>query len=291
MIPYALDGERPARPEGAVRGKEYLCPECQSTVRVRGGTRQRVKHFYHLISNCNATAETIEHLQAKLHFYDVLKGNKPSAVISNIIRSCVCGKVHSDSLTLDGRFKDNIEMEYSILDGQIRADLAALNGESKLQLVVEITKTNSVSREKAIKFGSIPWVEIPASGALTSKIYAINSANLRPLRKCPKANTREITKNRSPVKRKSFYPARRKRRYRKPLHAMRSTKKRAHKWIPNIDGTIQYCRGCQGCKILSSGEIIHLSKFPNGIEMPSETGPYTVYTFTYQQWRKLSMRR
>ena len=44
---YALDQNQPILASKAEKSKDYICPECLSAVRIRGGPSRQI-HFYHL---------------------------------------------------------------------------------------------------------------------------------------------------------------------------------------------------------------------------------------------------
>lgn len=74
---FALDGGGTIFADGAVRGKNYLCPECSSPVRLRGGPH-RQSHFYHLAahSQCRQHKKTLEHIKAQLYLHALLPGSR-----------------------------------------------------------------------------------------------------------------------------------------------------------------------------------------------------------------------
>lgn len=57
----------------ALRQQDYFCPECQATLRLRGGLH-RQNHFYHLESvlACRQSGKSIEHLNVQLFFLSTL---------------------------------------------------------------------------------------------------------------------------------------------------------------------------------------------------------------------------
>ncbi|MBS0620361.1 MAG: hypothetical protein JSS61_02755 [Verrucomicrobia bacterium] len=66
LIGY-LDG-KPFSALHADRNHEYICPECGSILRIRGGLH-RQRHFYHLRPDrrCNQSKKSLEHLLIQLH--------------------------------------------------------------------------------------------------------------------------------------------------------------------------------------------------------------------------------
>ncbi len=70
---YALKGSNPIAAAKAERGKDYLCPECASTVRLRGGP-SRQTHFYHLFltKKCRQHQKSLEHLQLQLKLFELI---------------------------------------------------------------------------------------------------------------------------------------------------------------------------------------------------------------------------
>ncbi len=63
----ALDDDSPVLAVNAKKNKNYICPECLSPVRVRGGP-SRQTHFYHLSlpKICRQHAKSQEHIQTQL---------------------------------------------------------------------------------------------------------------------------------------------------------------------------------------------------------------------------------
>ena len=57
----------------ASRGKNYLCPECGSAMRVRGGPHRQI-HFYHLQrpQKCKLHQKTLPHLQTQLRIQNLI---------------------------------------------------------------------------------------------------------------------------------------------------------------------------------------------------------------------------
>ncbi|MBS0615199.1 MAG: hypothetical protein JSR58_01440 [Verrucomicrobia bacterium] len=70
---YALFQNQPTLASHAIRGRDYICPECRRVVRLRGGfSRQR--HFYHLKTqaSCRQHLKSISHLQLQLHLKSLI---------------------------------------------------------------------------------------------------------------------------------------------------------------------------------------------------------------------------
>ncbi|MGC2594697.1 MAG: competence protein CoiA family protein [Rhabdochlamydiaceae bacterium] len=70
---YALDSGSPIPASKAEKGKDYICPECASSLRVRGGpTRQT--HFYHLSlpKQCRQHEKSEEHIQLQLKLLELV---------------------------------------------------------------------------------------------------------------------------------------------------------------------------------------------------------------------------
>ncbi|MGZ3632715.1 MAG: competence protein CoiA [Parachlamydiaceae bacterium] len=59
--------------KSAEKQKDYLCPECQGIVRLRGGLH-RQDHFYHLelSPDCRQNGKSAEHLNIQLYFLNML---------------------------------------------------------------------------------------------------------------------------------------------------------------------------------------------------------------------------
>jgi competence protein CoiA len=70
---YALDDTTPISAAKAGKGKNYLCPECRSSVRVRSGP-SRQTHFYHLArpKQCRQHQKSLEHLQLQHHLLEAI---------------------------------------------------------------------------------------------------------------------------------------------------------------------------------------------------------------------------
>ena len=70
---FALENIYPVSASNAEKGKNYLCPECRSEVRVRGGP-SRQTHFYHFRAskNCRQNQKSLEHLQLQLRLLDLI---------------------------------------------------------------------------------------------------------------------------------------------------------------------------------------------------------------------------
>lgn len=73
MQSYALEGFFPISAARAERGKNYLCPECRSPVRVRSGPKRQI-HFYHLarVGHCRQHQKSQEHLQLQIKLLDLI---------------------------------------------------------------------------------------------------------------------------------------------------------------------------------------------------------------------------
>lgn len=67
------DQKEPILAHEAEKGKDYLCPECNATLRVRGG-RTRQIHFFHLKNSsiCRQHQKGIVHLNLQLHLEELL---------------------------------------------------------------------------------------------------------------------------------------------------------------------------------------------------------------------------
>jgi competence protein CoiA len=71
---YAFDSQNQLTFAGrAHKQRDYLCPECKSTVRLRGGIH-RQNHFYHLegCRLCRQSGKSFEHLNVQLSFLEAL---------------------------------------------------------------------------------------------------------------------------------------------------------------------------------------------------------------------------
>lgn len=70
---YAFDGAQLVLAGKAEKGKNYACPECQSSVRVRSGPSRQI-HFYHLSlpKQCRQHEKSEEHIQLQLKILDLI---------------------------------------------------------------------------------------------------------------------------------------------------------------------------------------------------------------------------
>lgn len=70
---YALDHTTPISATQALKGKDYLCPECRSTVRKREGDLRQA-HFYHpsLPKQCRQHQKSLEHIHLQLKLFELL---------------------------------------------------------------------------------------------------------------------------------------------------------------------------------------------------------------------------
>jgi competence protein CoiA len=70
---YALDNTTPVLVDKAEKSKDYICPECLSPVRVRGGPSRQI-HFYHLSlpKQCRQHEKSQEHIQLQLKLLNLI---------------------------------------------------------------------------------------------------------------------------------------------------------------------------------------------------------------------------
>ncbi len=85
---YALFQNQPVLASHALRGRDYLCPECRSIVRPRGGL-SRQRHFYHLktVTACRQHLKSVAHLELQLHLKSLIPTislEKPFLTIARI---------------------------------------------------------------------------------------------------------------------------------------------------------------------------------------------------------------
>lgn len=75
---YALSQKNSILASEASKGKDYLCPECSSVLRVRGGKRRQL-HFFHLKASpfCKQHQKGEIHLKLQLHLQSLLKDEDP----------------------------------------------------------------------------------------------------------------------------------------------------------------------------------------------------------------------
>ncbi len=70
---YALEGDSPILASRAEKSKDYLCPECQGRLRVRGGHGRQI-HFYHLATPrlCRQHQKGADHLHLQLRLLELI---------------------------------------------------------------------------------------------------------------------------------------------------------------------------------------------------------------------------
>lgn len=70
---YALDDNIPILATEALKQKNYQCPECLNSVRLRGGFHRQF-HFYHLRwhPSCRQHQKSLPHLQLQLHLKSLI---------------------------------------------------------------------------------------------------------------------------------------------------------------------------------------------------------------------------
>ena len=70
---YALEKDSPILASRAEKSKDYLCPECQGTLRVRGGPGRQI-HFYHLRAprSCRQHRKGADHLHLQLRLLELI---------------------------------------------------------------------------------------------------------------------------------------------------------------------------------------------------------------------------
>ncbi|HSX04282.1 MAG TPA: competence protein CoiA family protein [Rhabdochlamydiaceae bacterium] len=75
---YALSQKSLILASQAEKGKDYLCPECSSILRIRGG-KERQLHFFHLKANdsCKQHQKGLIHLKLQLHLQTLLSEENP----------------------------------------------------------------------------------------------------------------------------------------------------------------------------------------------------------------------
>lgn len=194
-LPYAMAGHLPITPDKALPNTLYTCPECAVNVFLRAG-EVKARHFAHVTSDrpCTISQETHEHMTAKHIIYAALSGEGyPIKVIFN--RDCQqCGEYHYSVYSLDTIFgRPSIEHTIRTADGSwIRADIATLNEEGNIRVVIEVVATHAVDQAKAEKLGDITWFEVRASDVLVAaenrqwaRVDVLTSGNIKPFPKCP----------------------------------------------------------------------------------------------------------
>jgi competence protein CoiA len=70
---YALDSGSPVSVEKAEKGRDYLCPECLSPVRIRSGPLRQI-HYYHLSlpQQCRQHEKSQEHIHLQLKLLNLI---------------------------------------------------------------------------------------------------------------------------------------------------------------------------------------------------------------------------
>ena len=70
---FALSNTQPILASSAKKQADYLCPECQGTVRLRSGPH-RQSHFYHPTTNpvCRQSQKSLEHLHSQLKILQLI---------------------------------------------------------------------------------------------------------------------------------------------------------------------------------------------------------------------------
>jgi competence protein CoiA len=76
---FALDQQIPLLATQAFKQKDYTCPECQQTVRLRSGPHRQA-HFFHVqsVPTCRQHQKSAEHLQAQLKILSLLPSGEGS---------------------------------------------------------------------------------------------------------------------------------------------------------------------------------------------------------------------
>tara|TARA_Y100000590_G_scaffold412133_1_gene506817 strand:- start:464 stop:1264 length:801 start_codon:yes stop_codon:yes gene_type:complete len=202
LIPYAWENAQPVSPLEAKRERNYSCPICNGDVFLRSGKIKR-RHFAHRKGkdSCSATAETVEHLNAKALLFKSLKGYCRSIYL-DLQRPCdQCGDSHYTLVPLDENLGTPV-MEYSFETSsgkRLRSDLAVLNADESIRLLIEVRATSAVDGEKVsvLREDKIPWFEVEAEDILQLNpidmdnplveflpVKAIDSDNFIPQKKC-----------------------------------------------------------------------------------------------------------
>lgn len=125
-------------------------------------------------------AETVEHINAKCHLYNLLQA------CSALTLSAQCSARHSRRWQWDVPVWDRVEMEHTI--GNVRPDIVLFAGEKRM--AVEIVHSHSVSDAKRRKLAEIgiPWIEVDTKLALLwtgNGAIRIAKADLTTMPECP----------------------------------------------------------------------------------------------------------
>ena len=111
----------------AVKGKDYLCPECAQTLRVRKGDI-RCAHFYHLrlSPTCRQSGKSVIHLQTQLYVASqfpkkevFLEKPFPSIRrIADVVWNRIIFEIQCSPISLEeirGRYKDYESLGYALI--------------------------------------------------------------------------------------------------------------------------------------------------------------------------------
>lgn len=174
-VPIAIDENgAELRPEDAVKGSQYYCPDCQNALILRKGLLVRT-HFAHKEqpTRCDFINETEQHFRAKLAIVAAVKEKKPVY----FVRHCkVCSKaVYQD---LPDKVTD-VKLEYT-LSSNHRADVALFDKDDELLAIIEVFVTHAVEDEKLSALAEIPWAEFSAETILTSPNWSPIKDNFKP---------------------------------------------------------------------------------------------------------------
>lgn len=177
LVPFAIDDEgRLYSPEGAEKGRNYLCPACQKPVIFKQG-EIRVAHFAHNVSD-TCSQETIVHKTAKLLVQKAVnewKAGKSNPPIFQ--RVCqICGISVSQPLPYK---VDSAILEHRLADGSV-VDVA-LMVEQTVQAAVEIKVSHAVDELKANSL-PVPFIELDGYEVIENpNVLKPITDNLRPL--------------------------------------------------------------------------------------------------------------
>lgn len=178
------------RPEQAVKGERYRCPSCFGEVLLRGGTSRVRLHFAHRADPdyCDFENESEEHWRAKAAIAEIVTGG-----VTFFMRRA-CNRCHFERLHAFQTAGLLPVLEYQLSTGH-RADVALLDVEGTIRLIVEIKALHAVSRDKAAAISQWPWIELHADDVLRSVSSTPVFLPIGPARsafECPECQERRL---------------------------------------------------------------------------------------------------
>jgi hypothetical protein len=169
LLPYAKTSEgNLVEPTTATRDEDYLCLECERSVRLRAG-RVRRRHFYHKVET-SCEGESVIHKAAKLKLREVFEASLNGGDLPVLLVPCVrhrswhtydpCEK------TLEQRFSYPFtDVGEEVTVGSFRLDVALLE-DGKVTFGVELYHRHRVPEAKTKGLG-VSWIELDAEQVLS----------------------------------------------------------------------------------------------------------------------------